>query len=131
MRSGKEKNRINEVVESAIKNIGGLVNVDMVVGTPIKTDDGDVIIPVSKVTFGILSGGGEYGKVNIFKSGSDLPYSAGNGAVVSVKPCGFLLKNDNSDYKLLSVSGSPVETFVNKVTDYISNLGETDDEPKA
>ena len=131
MRSGKEKNRINEVVESAIKNLGELVNVDMVVGTPIKTDDGDVIIPVSKVTFGILSGGGEYGKVNIFKNGSDLPYSAGNGAVVSVKPCGFLLKNDNSDYKLLSVSGSPVETFVNKVTDYISNFGETDDEPKA
>lgn len=130
MRSEKEKNRINEVVESAIKNLGELVNVDMVVGTPIKTDDGDVIIPVSKVTFGILSGGGEYGKVNIFKNGSDLPYSAGNGAVVSVKPCGFLLKNDNSDYKLLSVSGSPVETFVNKVTDYISNLGEADDESK-
>lgn len=126
MRAEKGKNRINEVVESAMKNLGGLVNVDTVVGSPIKTGDGDIVIPVSKVTFGILSGGGEYGKVNIFKKGSDLPYSAGNGAIVSVKPCGFLLKSGNSDYKVLSVSGSPVESLLDKTADYIANLGERD-----
>ena len=47
-----------------------------------------------------------------------------------MKPCGFLLKSGNSDYKVLSVSGSPVESLLDKTADYIANLGERDDGEK-
>ena len=115
------ENRINCVVENALKNVRNLVDVNTVVGTPIKTDTGDCIIPVSKVSFGILSGGGEYGKIKIFKNSSDLPFSAGNGTMISVKPCGFLIKTDG-EYKVLSVGAGEYDALFDKAADFIGNL---------
>lgn len=124
MRSEKINNRINDILETAMKNLGGLIDVNTVVGSPIKTEDGDVVIPISKVTFGVLSGGGEYGKLNIFQKNSELPYSAGNGAIVSVKPCGFLLKRSGAEYKVLPVSNDAVSGVLDKTVDFISSLGD-------
>lgn len=116
-----QNNRINSVVENALKNMENLVDVNTVVGQPVKTENGDYIIPVSKVTFGVLAGGGEYGKTTIFKSSSDLPFSAGNGTIVSVKPCGFLIKSEG-DYKVLSIGTNGIDSVIDKVTDFFENL---------
>ena len=117
----EENNRISKVIETTFKNINGLIDVNTVVGKPIKTEYGDYIIPVSKVTIGMLVGGGEYGKINIFKKSDDLPYSAGNGAVISVKPCGFLIKEDEK-YKVLTVSDNYYEKILEKAGDLISEI---------
>lgn len=119
-----EKNRVNQVVKTALENLSEMIDVNTVIGKEIVYSDGDRVIPVSKVTLGYILGGGEYGKVSIFKKSEDLPFSAGNGAIVSVKPCGFLIKKANGDYKLLSVSAEPYERIVDKATDFIINLKE-------
>ncbi len=121
MQSETKQDRITKVVETTLKNISELVNVNTVVGKPIKTEEGGYILPISKVTIGVLVGGGEYGKINIFKSSSDLPYSAGNGAIVSIKPCGFLINEDNK-YKLVSVLEKPYEKMFDKITEVISGI---------
>ena len=121
MQSHTEHNKINKVIETTLKNLNGLIDVNTVVGKPLKTDDGKYVVPISKVTVGILMGGGEYGKVSIFKKESDLPYSAGNGAIISVKPCGFLIKDD-SKYKIVSVSDNPYEKLIEKATNFMSEL---------
>ena len=129
MQSLNEKNRINDVVDTALKNMSVLSDVNMIMGNAIKGENGEVIIPFSKVTMGVLVGGGEYGKVSIFKKGDDLPYSAGNGSVVSIKPCGFLIKNStNSDFKVVSVSDSPYEKFIEKASEFLENLKREDNE---
>ncbi len=120
MQTKIENNRINNAIETALKNLSTLVDVNTVVGKPIKTENGEYIVPISKVTVGVIAGGGEYGKVSVFKKGSDLPYSAGNGAIVSIKPCGFLLKDGG--YKLISVSESPYEKLIEKASDFIAQL---------
>ena len=117
----ERNNRISNVVDNALKNMQNLVDVNTVVGTPVETDTGDCIIPVSKVSFGVLSGGGEYGKINIFKSSSDLPFSAGNGTIVSVKPCAFLIKSDG-EYKVLSIGTGNMEAVIDKVADFLTNM---------
>ncbi len=127
MQSKIENNKINKTIETSLKNVSNLVDVNMVIGKPIKTDDGAIFIPISKVTVGVLSGGGEYGKVNIFKKGSDLPYSAGNGTIVSVKPCGFLYKDDKN-YKILTVADNAYEKLIDKASDFISELKAENDE---
>ena len=121
MQLNTENNKINKAIETALKNVSALVDANTVIGKPLKTNEGDYIIPVSKITVGVLSGGGEYGKVNIFKKGSDLPYSAGNGAIVSVKPCGFLVK-DNGSYRLISVADGAYEKLLDKASDFIVGL---------
>ena len=127
MQLNTENNKINKAIETALKNVSALVDANTVIGKPLKTNEGDYIIPVSKITVGVLSGGGEYGKVNIFKKGSDLPYSAGNGAIVSVKPCGFLVK-DNGSYRVISVADGAYEKLLDKASDFIVGLkDETND----
>ena len=121
MHSNKEeKTKINSAIETAIKNLGAIIDVNTVIGTPLKDEDGSVIVPVSKVTFGILSGGGEYGKINVFTKGADLPFSAGNGAIVSLKPCGFLVKNSGEDYKILSLPFGKYDGILEKAAELFS-----------
>ncbi len=121
MQSRQENNKITKVIESTFKNLSSIIDVNTVVGKPIKTDDGEYLIPVSKVTVGVLMGGGEYGKINIFKKDTNFPYSAGNGAVVSIKPCGFLIKEEGK-YKILSVADKPYEKLLDKATDFLAEL---------
>lgn len=121
MQSNKERAKINGAIDTALKNLGAMVDVNTAIGKPIKDDEGNLIIPVSKVTFSVLSGGGEYGKINIFKKGSDLPYSAGNGAIVSMKPCGFLVKSNN-DYKVISFTEKGYDALLDKFADIISDI---------
>lgn len=121
MNSEIKKDRINNVVETALKSISNLIDVNTVIGKPVRTEDGAYVLPISKVTIGVLVGGGEYGKINIFKNSSDLPYSAGNGAIISIKPCGFLI-NENNNYKILSVLEKPYEKMFDKITDIISGM---------
>ncbi|MBQ6921727.1 MAG: hypothetical protein IJQ66_01420 [Clostridia bacterium] len=118
-------NRILNIVEGSLKNLQQAVNVDTVIGSPVKSENGDVIIPLSKVTFCVLTGGGEYGKVNIFKSSKDGPFSAGNGSIVSIKPCGFLIKTDN-DYKVLSIGNGGYDAVIDKVSDFFEKLQVSD-----
>ena len=126
MQTQNEGDRINRSIETALKNLSSLVDVNTVVGKPIKTDSGEYVVPVSKVTVGILAGGGEYGKINIFKKSSDLPYSAGNGALISVKPCAFLIKEDDK-FKILSVADNPYEKLLEKATDFMTELQKDND----
>jgi sporulation protein YtfJ len=123
MHSINEKNKINNIIENSIKNIGGLIDVNTVIGSPIKGEAGEIIIPFSKVSFCILSGGGEYGKVSLFNKNTDLPCSVGNGTIVSIKPTGFLIKNANDkDFNIMSVSETSYEKFIEKATDFIKKM---------
>lgn len=118
----QKENKINSVVDTALKNLSSMIDVNTVVGKPIKTAENEYIIPITKVTVGILSGGGEYGKVSIFKDSSDLPFSAGNGAIISLNPSGFLLKNTDGEYKFISSSGKPFDKILDKTMDIVEKL---------
>ena len=113
-------NRINQTIETTLKNLSEMIDVNTAIGTPINTKDG-VIIPISKITVGLLAGGGEYGKVSIFKNNKDLPYSGGNGSIISIKPCGFLI-GDKNGYKLVGVLDTPYEKIIDKASDFFEKL---------
>ena len=53
-----EKHPIGELMETTMSKIREMVDVNTIVGTPIKTDDGITLIPVSKVSFGFAGGAG-------------------------------------------------------------------------
>ena len=117
----QNENKINKTIETTLKNISNLIDTNTVIGKPIKIDDGELIFPISKVTIGVLSGGGEYGKINIFSKNNELPFSAGNGAIVSVKPNGFFIKNGKK-YSIISIPNSPYEKLIEKTSDLITKL---------
>lgn len=118
----EKDNRINKVIDTALKCTNELLNLNTVIGKPYTIDNGDVIFPVSKVFAAILSGGGEYGKTGLFKKENDLPYSVGSGTSVSVNPCGFLIKTSLGEYKFLSVGDCKYDAVIDKATEFIEKI---------
>lgn len=80
---------IGELMQSTLENIRGMVDVNTVVGDPIDARDGSTVIPLSRVSFGFVSGGGEYKTPRQTDEGK--PFAGGSGAGVSVQPVGFLV----------------------------------------
>ncbi len=122
MYSKQKNNRVVDLIETTFKHLNELIDVNTVVGAPIVTEGGEKIVPISKVTIGVMMGGGEYGKLGIFNKTSDLPYTAGNGALVSIKPMGFLVK-DEDKYKILPVFDKSYEKIIDKMIETISKMG--------
>ena len=80
---------IGDLMQTTLENIKAMVDVNTVIGEPIPAGDTGTIIPVSKVTFGFVAGGGEYDKNQLPEE--DKPFAGGSGAGVSVQPVGFLV----------------------------------------
>ncbi len=121
-----DKNKINSVVAESIQSIASLIDVNSVVGKQIETQTGEIIIPISKVTIGLLSGGGEYGKLNIFSKNNELPLTAGNGSIINLKPCGFLIKDSiEGVFRFVNIEQSPNEKLLEKAQEVILSFKET------
>lgn len=59
-----EKNHpIGDLMSTTMQKIREMVDVNTIIGTPIRTDDGITLIPVSKLSFGFASGGKPEGEL--------------------------------------------------------------------
>lgn len=119
------ENKINRVIDTAMKNLSTLVDVNTVIGKPMKTEDGSLIIPVSKVTLGIMTGGGEYGEVKVMKKDRAIPFAGGSGAIVSMKPTGFLV-NDGKGYRVIAAANEPYEKILDVASDLLASAQQGD-----
>ena len=72
-----------------IEKIRDMVNAETIIGDPIHVDD-TTIIPVSRVTFGFVSGGSDVGP------SSNKQMFGGSGAGVSVTPVAFLVVSNGN-----------------------------------
>ncbi|MBE7065654.1 MAG: sporulation protein YtfJ [Ruminococcaceae bacterium] len=124
---------INNIMDTAMVNIKEMINVDTIIGNPVDTPDGSVIIPVSKVSFGLAAGGAEYGgDVDFSQQRSDdkviapvkYPFAGGSGAGVSISPTAFIVSNSQG-VQLMQISEcSAVENLVNMVPDVMNKVNE-------
>ena len=90
-----DKHPIETIMSTTMENIRDMIDVNTVVGDAVTPAEGTVIIPISRVSFGFVAGGGEYGLKTPQPAANDLPFAAGTGAGVTVQPMGFLVvKND-------------------------------------
>lgn len=117
-----EKNdKLNEIIDNSVERLDGLADVNTVIGKPIVTASGFQIIPFSKVTMGNLSGGGEYGDVKIVKETESFPFAGGSGAVVSMKPMGFLV-DDGKNCHILRVTDEPLDNLIERAGEILREV---------
>ncbi len=103
---------LSEILDDAMKNLKTLVDINTVVGTPIISEDGTTIIPVSKIYVGIIAGGGELDNNNKFAY--NYPFAGGTGAGFTVNPIGFLvIKNGETTF---------INTELNKSSDKLIEM---------
>lgn len=104
---------IEGLMKTAMESIKEMVDVNTVIGDPVETPDGSVIIPISRVACGFGAGGGDYANCSSGKgdkgenSGGTHPFGGGSGAGVSVQPMGFLVVG-NGQIRLLPVDNNAI-----------------------
>jgi sporulation protein YtfJ len=119
---------IEALMKTAMESIQQMVDVNTIVGDPVESPDGSVIIPVSKVACGFAAGGSEFpppdgdsdrsrGEEKGDKA-TALPFGGGSGAGVSVQPVGFLVVG-HGQVRLLPVDHNVI---VDRVIDEVPNL---------
>ncbi|GAF64314.1 hypothetical protein BTS2_1206 [Bacillus sp. TS-2] len=95
---------IQGLMITAMENLKEMVDVNTIVGDPVETPDGSVILPVSKVGFGFAAGGSQF-SVEQSHSDHDLPFGGGSGGGVSITPIAFLIVN-SSGVKMVHLDNS-------------------------
>ena len=90
-----EEHPIQGLMTTAMENLKDMIEVNTIIGDPVESPDGSVIIPVSKLGFGFAAGGSEF---NSNQSQDDsgeatLPFGGGSGGGVSMTPVAFLIVN--------------------------------------
>lgn len=117
-----EKNqKINALINSSLEKLDSLADVNTIIGKPIITASGFQLIPFSKVTLGNLSGGGEYGDVKIVKETDAFPFAGGSGAVVSMKPMGFVV-DDGKTCRILKITEEPIDNLIERAGEIIHDI---------
>lgn len=89
---------IGSLMDTTMNKIKEMVDVNTIVGEPIVSPDGTLIIPVSKVSYGFASGGSD---LPTKKENKDC-FGGGSGAGVTIQPVAFLTVY-KGDVKLIPV----------------------------
>lgn len=99
----EKKTPLSDMMRTTMDKIHEMVDANTIVGQPITTPDGVTLIPISKVSFGFGSGGGDYGKT------AKENFGGGTAAGVKIDPVAFLVIKDGAT-RVLPVAVPPVNT---------------------
>ena len=113
-----QQHQIGNVMQTALENIKDMIDVNTVIGEPVVTGSGSTVIPVSKVSFGFVAGGGEYTQ----NTDPSRPFAGGSGAGVSLQPVGFLSLNPDGVHMLPAQNTLPFEHVVSMLPELIGDM---------
>lgn len=122
-----QQHPIDNMMQTTMESIRGMVDVNTVVGSPVAGAHGTTIIPISKVSVGFVAGGGEYAvedaknhpiPTDVF------PFAGGTGAGVSVQPVGFLVVGEDTVKVLPAQTSGAMERLVELMPQLLENLNQ-------
>ena len=112
------ENKIPEIIRSSLDSIRSMVDANTIIGDPGPATNGTVIIPVSKISVGIASGGIDY-------NGKDQAptlrqnFGGGGGTGLSVVPMGFLVCNKDGDVDFINANAKFSPDPIDQITDFV------------
>lgn len=112
--------KVNRLLGTTMDKIKEMADADTVIGKPVTTPDGTVIIPISRISYGFASGGSDLPSKAQPSSGL---FAGGGGAGVTVSPVAFLsISNGNVRVLQIEPYFSPVDRALEKVPQVIDQL---------
>lgn len=122
------ENNLSDVIKKSLEGIRTVADSGTVLGEPISTNNGTVIIPVSKVSVGYASGGVDY----MPKSGdkdnqkpvkpSSPCFGGGGGTGITVTPLCFLVVDKDGNVTTLNITNPAAVPAPVGVLDSVSSL---------
>ena len=104
-------NKQSDLIRTALEGAKDLISANTVLGSPLCKENGVTIIPVSKVSVGLATGGLDYFGKNQPSCPSADPeklssFGGGGGTGLSVSPIGFLVVKASGTVELLTVDAA-------------------------
>lgn len=109
---------IEHVLNTTMSELNKMVDVNTIVGNPFVTPDGCTIIPISKVSFGFVTGGGEYGEGMKAPIETRYPFAGGTASGVTITPVAFMVEKQDQ-IKLLTATERDI---VDKILESIPQM---------
>lgn len=97
------ENNMNDYLAASFDGMRSIAKMETVIGQPISTPSGVTVIPVSKITMGLASGGVD---LNKGKFSSPQNSGAGGGTGMSITPLGFLAVFPDATVRLVPIADS-------------------------
>lgn len=125
---------LSDMIKESLEGISSIAGSNTVIGEPINTNGGTVIIPVSKISMGFASGGVDYVPKGIKKDKDTMQkapssnlkpcFGGGGGTGISVTPIGFLVVYKDGKVEMLNIANPVDVPAAVGVVDSISSLAE-------
>ena len=110
--------KMSDIIRASMEGIKSFTDMDTVIGDAINTPSGVTVIPVSKVTMGIATGGVDYGTKRLTYPQN---FGGGGGTGLSITPVAFLTVGRDADINLIHLNTS---SDVEKITALIEHTPE-------
>lgn len=106
---------IDKLIDNTFEKLKNILDANTTVGSVIKLCDKIYVLPISKISVGLISGGND----NLAKKGNGM--TAGSTTGFNITPVGFVVINESViDY----INVSQIESSTNKIFDMIIGLSE-------
>ena len=114
----ESNNKVNDLLGFTLERVKQMVDVNSVIGQPITTPDGTTVIPISRVSYGLGSGGSDLPSKSTPPQGL---FGGGAGVGVTIVPIAFLAIS-NGNVRVLQIEPyiSPVDRALEKVPDVVN-----------
>ena len=118
------ENKVNDLIEGSLEKIRELTGTETVVGDPIYTPNGTLILPVSKISMGFATGGLDFGKKKDAEGKKPSNYGGGGGTGVTVTPVAFLILSAEGKIDLIPVTEARNIDSIDKISALIERSPE-------
>ena len=125
------ESNIGEIIRNSLDSIREIADANTIIGEPISTPNGTTIIPVSKASLGIASGGVDFKNE---KNGQNAPaaqngkkerpksFGGGGGTGLSISPVAFLVISADGSVEMLNINN--VDTRPNNIVESLTDMVE-------
>lgn len=114
---------IEGLMKTTMDSLREMIDVNTIIGDPVETKDGTVIIPISRVSVGFASGGSEIPSSHSGdENKSKLPFGGGSGAGISLNPVAFLVIGKEQIKLLPIVHTNPVDKLIDGFPELLQEI---------
>ncbi len=106
---------VSEILGASMSKVREMVDANTVVGEPIAAGEGITLIPISKISFGLASGGADFASKT-----ANTNFGGGAGCGVKITPVGLICIQDGR-VRILPIA-EPAHTAAERVIEQLPEL---------
>jgi sporulation protein YtfJ len=95
--------KMSDIIRASLDGIRDMTDMEAAIGDAITTPNGVTVIPVSKVTMGIATGGIDYATKKLT---SPQNFGGGGGTGMTITPIAFLTVSPNAEVGVIPISSA-------------------------